>query len=208
MPVVLALVAWPLVGEATGLFVAAGVVMAASLGWGRHNEVAFDGTALWLHVAAAVPGWADRLGRALGTAVWAVPDVALVTGVSTWAAGGRALAPAAAGTAVGVLLAGLAVAALLSSALPYPVPAAGDNPFTTRQGAVGVGLVAQAVAITVSGVVMTPLVAALVLAWSVPAAIWPVALVAPVLGAALLAGGVVAGGRVHDRRARRVLARL
>ena len=98
LPAVLALLAWMVLGSTDQVFVVVGVVMAGSLGWGRHNEVAYDGTALWLHVTAAVPGWADRLGRALGTAVWAVPFIALVAAGGTVAAGNGHLAPAVTGT--------------------------------------------------------------------------------------------------------------
>ena len=33
------------------------------LGWTVHNDVAYDNTAFWLHVASDVDGRADRLGR-------------------------------------------------------------------------------------------------------------------------------------------------
>ena len=50
-----------------------------------------------MHVAARVPGWADRLGRTLATLVWALP-VTLAAGVAGVALSGRwDVAPAALG---------------------------------------------------------------------------------------------------------------
>ena len=193
----------------TDLAVAAGVMMAGSVGWGRHNDVAFDGTAFWMHVAAAVPGWVDRLGRAVATALWAGPLVAVVGAAGALVAGRPELVPAAVGSALGVLGAGLAASALLSSLLPYPVPGAGDNPFTAQTGAVGAGIVAQLVSITVTTVLITPV------AWlfgltvvARPELTWVAGAVGVVVGAAALAAGILLGGMVHDARSVRNLARL
>jgi len=39
------------------------------LGWSTHNDIAYDGTAFWTHVATGVSGRADRLGRLVPTAL-------------------------------------------------------------------------------------------------------------------------------------------
>ena len=39
------------------------------LGWSTHNDIAYDGTAFWGHVATGVSGRADRIGRLAPTAM-------------------------------------------------------------------------------------------------------------------------------------------
>ncbi len=207
-PLAIVVLAVAATGERT-LAVAAGVLVAGSVGWGRHNDVAYDGTAFWLHVTAAVPGWADRLGRAVATALWAAPLVAVAGAAGALVAGRADLVPAAAGAALGVLGAGLAASALLSSLLPYPVPGAGDNPFTAQTGSVGAGIVAQLVSITVTTALITPV------AWlfgvtvvARPGLAWVTGVAGVVVGAGVLAAGVFLGGMIHDARSVRNLARL
>lgn len=207
-PLAIVVLAVAVTGERT-LAVAAGVLIAGSVGWGRHNDVAYDGTAFWLHVTAAVPGWADRLGRAAATALWAAPLVVTTGAAGALVAGRADLVPAAVGAALGVLGAGLAASAMLSSLLPYPVPGVGDNPFTAQTGAVGAGIVAQLVSITVTTALITPV------AWlfgvtvvARPELAWVTGVAGAVVGAGALAAGVVLGGMIHDARAVRILARL
>ena len=78
-PVVIVLLAATVVHVPAVVALAMAPLMAGTIGWGRHNDVAFDGSAFWLHVVAHPPGWADRLGRALGTLVWAVPVTVAVS---------------------------------------------------------------------------------------------------------------------------------
>jgi ABC-2 type transport system permease protein len=67
------------------------------LGWGMHNDLAYDGTAFWQHVSTGVPGRADRLGRLAPTAVLAsilVPGYAVLGSAVT--VGGRCCRPTSA----------------------------------------------------------------------------------------------------------------
>ena len=43
--------------------VAMPLASAYMLGWGQHNDVGYDSTAFWLHVATGVDGVSDRVGR-------------------------------------------------------------------------------------------------------------------------------------------------
>ncbi len=185
------------------------VVVGGSLGWGRHNDVAYDGSAFWLHVAAHVPGWADRLGRAVATLVWALPTTIALGLLGVWVAGRWELAAAALGAGIGVLLGGLAVSAVASTLLPYPVPAAGANPYAAQLGAVGATLLAQMASSAATFVVSAPvlgLYAASV--WWRPGLAVLTALVGVVGGTVVLALAVWVGGRLYDARAPRLLARL
>ncbi len=186
-----------------------GALIAGTLGWGRHNDVAFDGSAFWLHVAAHVPGWADRLGRTLATLLWAAPMVIVVSLIGAAVGGRWDLAPAAVGLGVGFLCGGLGVSAVVSALLPYPVPEPGANPYAAQMGAVGASLVAQLVSSVATWVVCVPVLVVYGLSLWSNAAIAPVTLLVGVLGgAATLAGAVVLGGRVYDARAPRLLGRM
>ena len=50
-------------------------VMCLFLGWTIHNDVAYDNTAFWLHVAASTNGRADRWGRIVPPLLIGVPLV-------------------------------------------------------------------------------------------------------------------------------------
>ena len=186
-----------------------GALIAGSLGWGRHNDVAFDGSAFWLHVAARVPGWADRLGRTMATFVWAAPLTVAVSLIGARVAGRWDLAPSAVGLGIGVLCGGLAVSAVVSAVLPYPVAEPGANPYAAQMGAVGASLVAQLVSSAATFVVCGPVLVLYGLSlWTRPS-VAPLVLMVGVLGGVVtVAGAVVLGGRIFDARASRLLARL
>lgn len=209
LPVLIVLLAATVVDAPAAVALSMAPLMAGTIAWGRHNDTAFDGTALWLHVVSRVPGWADRAGRAAATAVWAVP-LLVVVGVAGALVGGRAdLAPASVGAALGVLGAGLAVSAVSSAALVYPVPAAGASPYAAQAGSLGASLVAQLVTSLATAVACLPVTVAFLAAlWWRPGLSWAVLVLGVLGGAALLVGGVVVGGRVYDARAVRLLARL
>ena len=186
-----------------------GGFMAGTIGWGRHNDLAYDGSAFWLHLTAHVPGWADRLGRTLSTFVWAAPVVVTVSLIGAMVVDRWDLAGAAVGLGVGVLCGGLAVSAVASALLPYPVPEAGANPYAAQMGAVGATLVAQLVSSMATMVVCAPVAALYALSlWLQPGLAVATLLVGVVGGLATLAAGVILGGRVYDGRASRLLVRL
>lgn len=208
-PVLIVLLVATVVDAPAAVALTMGPLMAATIGWGRHNDVAYDGTAFWMHVSARVPGWSDRLGRVLAVLVWALPVTVVVSLGGAVVAGRPDLAPAALGAALGCLGAGLAVSSVFSTLLPYPAPEAGQNPYAAQLGAVGAGMVAQLVTSMATGALVLPVMVLYGLAlWSDPA--WGIAALALGLvgGGVVLAAGVVLGGRVHDRRSVRVLARL
>lgn len=185
-------------------------LLAGVLGWGRHNDTAFDGSAFWLHVASGLPGAADRLGRVLALLVWALPVVlALAVGVPLLAGRADLLAPVL-GLALGLLGCGLGVSMVASVLLPYPAPRAGDSPFATEPGSVGASLLAQLVATLATGVLVAPVSGLFWLAVSRGSAVLGLVtgLTGLLGGGAVLAAGTVLGGRLLDARGARVLARL
>lgn len=209
MPVLVVLLGTTVVDTPAAVMLGLAPLVAGTVGWGRHNDVAYDGSAFWMHVAARVPGWADRAGRVAATAVWAVPVVVALGFVGALVGGRPDLAPAAVGAGLGVLGTGLGVSAVSSATLVYPVPAAGTNPYAVETGAVGASLVAQLVTSVATLVLCAPVLAVYAGAlWWRPALAWPTLAVGLLGGAAVLAGGVVLGGRLLDQRAVRLLTAL
>lgn len=209
IPVLIVLLAATVIDHPAAVGLGLGAFMAGTIGWGRHNDLAFDGSAFWLHVAAHVPGWADRLGRAMATLVWAGPLTVVTSLVGAAVSGRWEMAGSAVGAGVGVLLGGLAVSAVVSALLPYPVAQAGANPYAAQMGSVGASLIAQVVSSLATLVLCAP-----VLALHAVAVWWRPSLAVVTLGVGLVGGvvtlalGIVLGGRVYDSRAPQLLARL
>jgi ABC-2 type transport system permease protein len=179
------------------------------LGWSVHNDIAYDGTAFWAHVATGVCGRADRIGRLTPTAM---AGSVLLLGYATLgcAVTGRwDLWPAMFGIGLGFLLTGFGVANVMSAFKPYPVPGPGENPFGAPPGSSALTLVVQAVAGTAVFVLNLPLLgigigALLGHAWMG----WLSLGMAVVLGSGALVLGTWWGARIYERRAPELLADL
>jgi len=186
---------------------AAPFVLATSIGWGRHNDLAYDSSALWLDVVAGRRGADVMRGRFAAVVVWSLP-VVLLAGVSTAAwAHHWALAPAVAGAAIGALGTSLGVAAITSALLPYRVPAPGENPFGAEVGSVGAGIVGQLASSAATLVLLPLVIVPCVLAVAVDGRWGAVACVGGLgLGAAAYLYGLTMAGRLYDARAGRLLA--
>lgn len=178
-----------------------GPVMAAALAWGLHNDVAFDGPAAWMHVAAGLRGVDDRVGRSVALLVWGAPltVVACVLGAA-WSR--PELTPAVLGAAAGLLLGGLGVSAVMSAAIAYPVPEAGQNPFASPPGAGTRTLAGQMVSSLATFAVALPALVPAVLAQLLDAEWlgWLAVLLGAGAGTVALVGGCRVGGRLLDRR--------
>jgi ABC-2 type transport system permease protein len=136
----------PGIGSGSELaLVAMPLASAYLIGWGQHNDVGYDSTAFWMHVASGVDGVSDRLGRLFPSGLMAlvcVPGYAVLGPVfgAPWR-----LLPATFGVGCALALNGFAVACVTSAVKQYAVPAPGENPFTSRPGSAGVTLGVQAV---------------------------------------------------------------
>ncbi|MFP5346444.1 MAG: hypothetical protein ACLGIA_05405, partial [Actinomycetes bacterium] len=188
---------------------AVGPLLGGVLGWGQHNDVAYDGTAVWTHVVSDLSGRADRAGRAAAVLVWAVP-LTVVAAVAGCAVADRwQLLPAVLGLSLGLLGIGTGVSAVSSALLPYRVPEAGSNPFQTPSGAAVATLVAQAVTSSVTCALAVPVVVAFVLALlGSGTAGWVALVLGAALGAAAVLAGVHLGGRLFERRGPELLAAM
>ncbi|WP_062296846.1 hypothetical protein [Demequina maris] len=183
------------------------LMLAATIGWGRHNDVAFDSTGLWLDVVSGRLGRAVMGGRLAAAAGWALPLVlAAAVGTVVWT-GRWHDAPGLLGACVGVLGVSLAVAAVSAVLLPYRAPAPGASPFGAEVGAVGAGLAAQLasslVALGLVPFVVVPFVLSLTLA---PAWGWLACVAGLVAGIGAYVGALRLAGMLYDRRSGRLLA--
>lgn len=136
VPVAAALAALPLLPVGLGLPSAAllATALAALLfGWLAHDDVAYDASALWMHVAAGVPGHADRIGRLVPVVTVAVPLLAVAVPLAVAADGSWEILPAVVGACASLFLSGLGLSSVTSVALPYVVSSPGDGPFQQPQ---------------------------------------------------------------------------
>jgi len=151
------------------------------LGWSMHNDIAYDGTAFWLHIATGVSGRADRIGR---------------------------LAPALMGTGLGLLLTGFGVASVMSALQPYPVPGPGENPFAAPPGSSALKVVLQASAGAAVFVLNIPLMVLAIGSFGKPWMGWLCLGLALFLGSAVVVLGTWWGARIYERHAPELLADL
>ncbi|MBW3069644.1 transporter [Actinomyces sp. 594] len=198
-------------GQAPGALFIVGLLTALLAGWMTHDDLAFDSTALWTHIAAVLPGRSDRRGRALAVAMWQLPLLAAVLLLSGWLTGNWAQVPAYLGASLGIYGVSLAWSSLASAALPYETNAPGENPMKSRtSGTAFIAALLQMVGMLVIGVVCLPVLVALIAVVVLEAWPWGWLLLA---GGALWGGaaawiGSVLGGRVLDRRYAEVLATI
>ena len=152
LPVVVGLLlALPALTDAPPAFaLMTGPLLGLMLGLTMLNELAFDGSAFWTGLAAAVRGRDDRLARALGAAA--------VGGAGHRRGRGRGgLARRSARPGAGRRRAGARRRCSWqrrwprssSVALPFPVPPAGSNPFSGNAGAGTAALVQQGLSLLV-----------------------------------------------------------
>lgn len=171
------------------------------LGWFLHNDVAYDGSAFWLHVAAGVRGWSDRLGRAFPALVLGLPVVVLGSLVTSATSGSDGALPVLLAVNTCLLLVPAGVASALSSRLTYPAPRPGDNAFVQPQAPGASGAIPQALAFGLGLLLSAPAVVLAIRALFLGEDPAPAVLAG--FGSALVvfALGVVIGGALFDRRA-------
>ncbi|HEX7589730.1 MAG TPA: hypothetical protein VF362_01995, partial [Demequinaceae bacterium] len=197
---------YPIFGSPIAVVMSIPVLVAGTIGWARHNDVAFDSTALWLDVVSGRLGREVMRGRVAATLTWAVPVVTVAGLVALGLAGRWDLAPAEFGAIAGVLGTSLGVSAISAVALPYRAPAPGENPFSAEVGSVGAGFLAQVVSSISAWIVAVPVTLPLVAAIRWDARIGWLGLV---LGLATGVGVLVVStrwaGRLYDRKSGRLV---
>lgn len=182
-------------------------VMCLFLGWSLHNDIAFDNTAFWLHLASGVSGRSDRLGRLVPVLVWAVPLIIVGSVVTAWLYGDWSVVASLIGVSWALVGAGLGLSSVLSVAFPYAAVRPGESPFQQPQNTGVTGALVQTLSFFVSLLLAAPVITLAVVGIVSPG-IWEFAsLVAGlVIGTGTLVAGVRSGAAVYQRRGPEVLA--
>ncbi|MEB7504567.1 transporter [Arthrobacter koreensis] len=184
-----------------------GPLVAFLLAFGISADISYDNTAFALHLSTGVPGTADRAGRALACAVFALPATLIAAVVPPLVIGMPHAIPALLGLSLGLLLSGLGLSSVFSARYTYNVPLPGENAFKTPPGSTGRTMLVQFIWLAVQFVIALPLL--------VPAALyafglgevwgWVTLVLGVVYGSAALVAGIRIGGRWLDRRGPEVL---
>lgn len=180
------------------------VVLALFLGWLVHNDVAYDSTAIWLHISAGVRGVADRLGRLVPVLLLGVPLLALTITAAIWLHGRWALLPALVGVCVSLFASGLGLSSIASAVAPYAVSRPGEGPFEQPQRTGG--SLSQALVLFGAILLSSP---ALWFGWSALGgaedAAWTAFWSGLAAGTITLVIGVAVGGALFQRRTGRIM---
>ena len=179
-------------------------LMALFLGWLAHNDLAYDSTALWMHIAAGVRGVSDRLGRLVPVTLISIPLLAAAVSISIMLHGSWSLLPAMSGVCISLFLCGLGASSVASALAPYPASRPGDSPFQQPQRTGGA--LTQGVVLVVAIALTLPV---LWLAWlalgGAADAAWAALRAGLVIGCSTLVLGVVLGGWAFRRRSGRLM---
>jgi ABC-2 type transport system permease protein len=182
-------------------------VMCLFLGWSIHNDVAYDSTAVWLHIASGTRGTADRIGRIVPVALAGIPLLALGSVVSAHFHGDWAVLPSLVGVSSAILFAGIGISSVMSARFPYPAVQPGDSPFTQPQSSGAAAALLQSVSFLVTIVIASPAIvlAGLGLVYGGDWAQWSL-LSGLAISALSVWGGVAWGGYIFERRGPEILA--
>lgn len=179
-------------------------LMALFLGWLPHNDLAYDSTAIWMHIAGAVDGVSDRVGRLVPVLLFGVPLLAVTVPLAIWVHGDVNTMPALIGVCAALFLSGLGLSSIASALSPYPVTRPGDSPFQQPQRTGGTA--AQAL------VLLGALAAAVPALWwgwlsltVDPGDTWLALWAGVIAGVVVLVSGVLLGGRVFSRGSSRLM---
>ncbi|WP_456285059.1 hypothetical protein [Microbacterium sp. JZ101] len=181
-------------------------LMALFYGWLPHNDLAYDASAVWLHIASGVRGVADRAGRLAPVVLISVPVLAVATALSILVSGrGDAVLPVV-GVTAALLLSGFGLSSIASVVAPYAVARPGDGPFQQPQRTDSTGAWSQALVLLGALAASAPTVW---LAWLAIAdrQVESVAVLWTGLGsgAAVLLIGIGIGAAVFDVRGTRIM---
>lgn len=209
VPIAGVLTVFPLLVAGVPLYLAALIpvpLMALFFGWLPHNDVAYDSTALWMHVASGVRGLPDRLGRLVPIALVALPVLAIAIPLTLATVESWYLLLPMIGLGSSLFLSGLGLSSISSVVSPYAVSRPGDSPFQQPQRSASRGGFGPAVAFIGAIVVSAPtiwLFIMTVIADGVynPLTFW----VGLATGVLVLAAGAVIGGRIYDRGGERLM---
>lgn len=209
IPIAAVLTVVPLVVAGVPLELAALVPVpfaALLLGWLPHNDLAYDSTAVWMHIASGMRGVSDRVGRLVPVLLIGIPLLAVAVPIAVSLHGRWALLPAMVGVCAALFFGGLGLSSVSSVLAPYAVSRPGESPFQQPQRTGSAGALSQGLVMLGALAVSAP---ALWCAWI--ALTRDVDAAMPALWAGLSAGlgvlviGVIAGSMIFTRRGGRLM---
>ncbi|MDQ1554816.1 MAG: type transport system permease protein [Microbacteriaceae bacterium] len=182
-------------------------VMCLFLTWSIHNDVAYDNSAIWLHLASNTSGWADRFGRAVPALMLGVPLVIVGSPICAAIYGDWRVLPSLIGVGLCILLSGIGLSSIMSARFPYPAVRPGDGPFMQPQSSGTVAALAQSLSFFAIILISLPSVAlgALGLLFGIG---WHIAslIVGSTIGVIMFFLGLGLGSRIFERRGPELLA--
>jgi len=194
-------------GESGGAFAFLGPITAFMMAWSISADISYDNTAFSVHVSTGVSGRDDRLGRAAGLLVFALPITLVFTVVPLLITGRADDLPVMLGLSLGLLLTGAGLSSIVSARYTYNVPLPGESAFKTPPGTNFTMFAVQFIGWCVMLLLALPEVVLTILYFVTGNALfgWLNLLVGLTLGTVLLVIGIRAGGRWYDRRAPELL---
>jgi ABC-2 type transport system permease protein len=182
-------------------------LMCVFLGWVVHNDVAFDNTAVWLHVVTGRLGLADRIGRMIPVVLIAIPLIGIGSFLSVLFADELDALPAVLGTSTCLVLVGLGLGSLFSARFPYPASRPGDSAFSQPQATGATSVLAQVFSFFGTVALSTPAIVFAVLGVFVdPEYYWLSLWTGLGIGVFVLVVGVGGGAAIFNRRGPEILA--
>ena len=182
-------------------------VMCLFLSWSAHNDIAYDNSAVWLHIASNVSGVADRFGRVVPALMIGIPLILIGAPISAAFYGDFSVLPSLYGVCTCILLAGLGLSSIISARFPYPAVRPGDSPFAQPQATGSAAGLIQSLAFFAALLITVPPagLAALGILYGHDWA-WGAFALGIALGIGGLAGGIAIGGAIFRRRGPELLA--
>ncbi len=181
-------------------------VLCFFLAWSIHNDVSLDNTAVWVHIASATSGFADRFGRLIPIAMIGLPLLIVGSAVTVLVYGDVSILGSVLGVNLGILLTGAGVSSATSVIMPYPSTRPGDSPFVQPQATGSSGVAAQIGSILLTLLAVAPTVVLAVRAFQGELAHSQVGIFGVGLGIAVLTCGVLIGALLFRLRASALLA--
>lgn len=190
-----------------GAFAFLGPITAFLMAWSISADISYDNTAFSLHLSTGVSGRDDRLGRAAGLLVFALPITLVFTVVPLLITGRADDLPVMLGLSLGLLLTGAGLSSIVSARYTYNVPLPGESAFKTPPGTNFTMFAVQFIGWFVMLLLALPEIVLTILYFVTGDALfgWLTLLVGLILGTILLVMGIRAGGRWYDRRAPELL---
>ncbi len=182
-------------------------IIALFIGWAIHNDVAYDSTAVWMHVASAVRGASDRFGRVVPLLFFGSLVIVAGSVISAYYYGDWAVLPSILGLGLSVLWAGLGISSVMSASFPYPTTKPGDSPFSHPQSSGNAAPLIQSLSFLANVVLAAPVLWFGGMGLFVdPQWHWAALWTGLGIGVLALSGGVALGGRIFERRAPELVA--